>query len=216
MTALSAADQQALAPFVQSEAQWRRLQDYAALLGRWQAKMNLVSPASLPHLWRRHMLDSAQLIQNVPRGTSRIIDLGSGAGFPGLVLAALGGWQVHLVESSQRKCAFLREAARVMGCANVTLHPTRIEAMPRDLKPDLITARALADLPQLCGYMAHLAEDRPDCQALFLKGAEVEKELTATRKLWQIQYQRHQSLSDATGCILHLLQKPEYKQEVKL
>ena len=125
-----------------------RLERYAEALIRWQARINLVAPATLPDLWRRHMLDSAQLLPLLPQGARRLIDLGSGAGFPGLVLAILGVPEVHLVEADQRKCAFLREAARVTQTANILIHNRRIEAMPAE-RFDIVTARALAPLPKL-------------------------------------------------------------------
>ena len=121
-----------------------RLEVYADLLRKWQPKINLIAPSTLPDLWARHFEDSAQLLQLVPECTKRIADMGSGGGFPGLVLAILTGIETHLIESDSRKGAFLREAARLTD-APVTLHTKRLEAMP-SLGADLITARALAPL----------------------------------------------------------------------
>ena len=106
-----------------------RLTVLADLLARWTQRINLVSKSTLPDLWRRHILDSAQLAAHVPPGSRTMVDLGSGAGFPGLVLAAITDLDIHLVESDARKCAFLREAARSMG-RQVTVHNTRIEKLP--------------------------------------------------------------------------------------
>ena len=106
-----------------------RLEAYAELLTRWSARINLVGRDTLADLWRRHMLDSAQLLPLVPDSAQSLIDLGSGAGFPGLVLAILGVRGVELVEADSRKAAFLREAARISE-ANVAIRPCRIAAVP--------------------------------------------------------------------------------------
>ena len=126
-----------------------RLEDYADLLRKWQNAINLVSTASLNDLWRRHIWDSAQLLPHIPADAHSLLDLGSGAGFPGLVLAILGVDGVVLVEADKRKCAFLREAARVTG-TDVTIHDRRIEDMGEEIPPvDVITARAVASLSLL-------------------------------------------------------------------
>ncbi|MBI5164303.1 MAG: 16S rRNA (guanine(527)-N(7))-methyltransferase RsmG [Magnetospirillum sp.] len=178
-----------------------RLRAYADLLVKWQARINLIGPDTVPDLWRRHMLDSAQLFPHLAhRAIHRTVDLGSGAGFPGLVLAILGAPDVHLIESDVRKAAFLREAARVSGTA-VTIHATRAEAVP-PLMADLITARAVAPLGKLLDLAApHLAENG---FCLFLKGRGVEDELTAAQKEWHITVERIPSLTDAASAILDL------------
>jgi len=177
-----------------------RLEIYAALLTRWQARINLVGPDTLPDLWTRHMLDSAQLWPLIPPEARRLADLGSGAGFPGLVLAILGAPDVHLVESDARKCAFLRETARQTG-TTVTILNHRIEQVA-PLSADVITARALAPLSRLLDWAApHLA---PGGQCLFLKGRGAEDELTATAKEWKIGHRRIGSLTDPEGVVLQL------------
>ncbi|MBI2235872.1 MAG: 16S rRNA (guanine(527)-N(7))-methyltransferase RsmG [Magnetospirillum sp.] len=177
-----------------------RLGAYADLLVKWQARINLVGPDTLPQLWRRHMLDSAQLLALIPPTARRVVDLGSGAGFPGLVLALLGAPDVHLVESDARKCAFLREAARVGGTP-VTVINRRIEQVP-PLAADVVTARALAPLARLLEWAApHLA---PGGICLFLKGRGSEDELTQASKDWNITLDRVPSLSDPSGLILYL------------
>lgn len=177
-----------------------RLRAYAELLVRWQAKINLVGPDTIPDLWRRHFLDSAQLIPLLPQSIHRVMDMGSGAGFPGLVLAVMGAPDVHLIESDARKCAFLREVARVTG-TRATIHNCRIEKVP-PLAADLVTARALAPLEKLLDWAApHMA---PGAQCLFLKGRGSEDELTAAAKEWNISVGRVPSLSDPSGAILHL------------
>lgn len=152
---------------------------YVALLEKWQAKINLISKASLPDVWMRHVVDSAQLWPLVPEDATTLTDLGSGAGFPGLVLAVLGedrpGFQVHLIESDTRKCAFLREVIRATG-APATVHNARAGSL--DPWPsDVVTARALAPLPDLLPLANPFVA--PDGIALFLKGRGAKEELTS-------------------------------------
>ena len=177
-----------------------RLIVYAELLEKWQARINLVGPDTLPDLWYRHMLDCAQLMSLIPSHARRLVDLGSGAGFPGLVLAILGAPDVNLIESDARKCAFLREAARVTGTP-VTVINKRIEQVA-PLGADLVTARALAPLVKLLDWAApHLAEQG---ECLFLKGRGAEDELTAAAKEWNISLDRIPSLTDPAGLVLQL------------
>ncbi|CAO3449811.1 16S rRNA (guanine(527)-N(7))-methyltransferase (EC 2.1.1.170) [Azospirillum argentinense] len=177
-----------------------RLAAYEATLRKWQPKINLVGPSTLPDAWRRHFLDSAQLFLLLPEGARVLVDLGSGAGFPGLVLAIMGVPEVHLVESDSRKCAFLREAARVAG-APVTVHNKRIEAVP-PIAADVVTARALAPLNDLLNWAHPFLQDRG--AALFPKGQNVADELTDTTKYWKIRIERFDSRTDPTGTILRV------------
>ena len=171
----------------------------AQLLVKWQPRINLVSSDTLVDLWRRHMLNSAQLAPLIPIGARSLIDLGSGAGFPALVLAALApALHVHLVEADARKCAFLREAAAAMGLL-VTIHPRRIEQMPP--QPfDVVTARALAPLTRLLDLAERFVA--PDTLCLFLKGRGVDGELIEAQKSWRMVVWRRPSLSDPAGTIL--------------
>lgn len=177
-----------------------RLQVFADLLVRWQRRINIVAPSTLPQLWRRHILDSAQLLPLLPPGARRLVDLGSGGGFPGLVLAILGMPEVHLVEADRRKAAFLREAARVSAAAGVRVHPKRIEEL-QPFPVDVVTARALAPLPRLL----RLAEPFLAAGAIgvFPKGAEVDTELTEALRSWTMIVERVPSLT-AEGWILVL------------
>src|SRR5262245_6810510 len=143
-----------------------RLSAYAALLLKWQARINLISAATAGDLWRRHMLDSAQLLPLLPPGTTSLVDLGSGAGFPGLVLSVLGIRDVHLIESDQRKCVFLAEAARAAGAAPI-IHNQRIENA-EEITAGIVTARACAPLDQLLTYAQKFLWH--EGKALFLKG----------------------------------------------
>jgi 16S rRNA (guanine527-N7)-methyltransferase len=179
-----------------------RLQLYADLLEKWQKKINLVGPATIPDLWQRHMLDSAQLFPLLPSPDCQIMDFGSGAGFPGLVLAIMGVPQVTLVESDGRKCAFLAEAMRVTGTGTtVRLENRRIE----EVSPgpvDVVTSRALAPLDKLLA----LAEPflGADTLCLFLKGKKADQELTEATKDWMMQVTKIPSQTDPSGTILKL------------
>lgn len=177
-----------------------RLRTYEALLRKWQPAINLVSKSSAEDVWRRHFLDSAQLARFLPPAAKSLVDLGSGAGFPGLVLAALGVPDVHLVESDARKCAFLREAARSLG-VTVEIHHGRIE----DATPfiaDIVTARALAPLSVLLDLGERFIGPHTIC--LFLKGKGVDEELTKVGERWNMTVTREISASDPSGTILRL------------
>ncbi len=178
-----------------------RLERYLALLVQWQARINLVGKSTLADPWRRHMLDSAQLAPLIPDGARVLADLGSGAGFPGLVLAALRpALDVHLIELDARKCAFLREAARTMG-VSVTIHAARIEAMT-PFRADVVTARALAPLDRLLALAAPFLAPGGVC--LFLKGRGATAELTDSTKHWTMRAERIPSRSDDAGTVLRL------------
>jgi len=178
-----------------------RLEIYAATLIKWQKKINLVSAATLPDLWRRHMLDSAQLFPLLPKGVRVLADLGSGAGFPGLVLAILGVPEVHLIESDQRKAAFLREVARLTG-TTVIIHAERIESLSPTFVPDVVTARALAPLDKLLELSTALFTNNPEF--FFLKGKTLDDELTVAKKAWHMAVHVTKSRTDESGAIIHL------------
>lgn len=192
-----------------SDAALARLTVYAGLITKWQKAINLVAPKTLPELWSRHFLDSAQLLEHAPKDTQRWLDLGSGGGFPGLVIAALSEAHVHLVESDQRKSAFLREAARAMN-VSATVHVKRIESVDAGQlhatmggAPQVISARALAPLPELIGLAYPLAG--PDTVCLFPKGRNAEDELTEARRYWTIQAaEQLPSRTDPDASILRL------------
>jgi len=180
------------------------LRRYADLLVKWQRSINLVAADSLDDLWRRHMLDAAQLYRLLPPGDCRVVDLGSGAGFPGLVLAAMGAGDVHLVESDGRKCVFLAEAARACGLeagVNPVIHRARLEQM-RGLTAEVVTARACAPLDRLLDYAEPFL--RPQSICLFLKGAGAADELTAAANRWRMTVERLPSVSDPSGTILRI------------
>lgn len=163
----------------------QRLETFTALLTKWNGRINLVSKATMPDLWIRHIADSAQLYRLAPHPVDHWADLGSGGGFPGLVIAIQAietgsPARVTLVESDARKGAFLRTAIRETG-APAAVVTGRIEAIA-PLAADVVSARALADLPTLLAFAdRHLA---PGGAALFPKGASWEKEIAAARKAW--------------------------------
>jgi 16S rRNA (guanine527-N7)-methyltransferase len=183
-----------------------RLDRYLDLLGQWQTKTNLVAPSTLPHLWTRHVADSLQLLTIAP--TARTwVDLGSGGGFPGIVLACAlaetAGARVHLVERNSKKAAFLREALRITSAPGI-VHATGIEdivdSIPGSI--DCVTARALAPLHELIGFAEPLVGK--GAKALFLKGQDVESELIEATKYWNIKPNLHSSLTGGQGWIVEL------------
>lgn len=177
-----------------------RLERYAELLTLWQPKINLVGPKTMAEMWTRHFLDSAQLLPLVA-GATRLADLGSGGGFPGLVLAILTGAQTHLVESDQRKAIFLREVSRETS-APVTVHAARAEAL-EPLVADIVTARALAPLAELLPLAyRHI---RPGGRTVFLKGAEWQGEVVAAREQgWMFHVKHFPSVTSPDAAILEL------------
>lgn len=177
-----------------------RLRIYEALLRKWQAKINLVGPATLDDAWRRHFLDSAQLFPLLPANAQVVVDLGSGAGFPGLVLAVMGVPTVHLIESDLRKAAFLREVARETATPAI-VHVKRIEAVT-ELAADVVTARALAPLRTLLEWASPFIGNKGT--ALFPKGQNVEQELTDATIYWNMAADRIDSVTDTSGTILRL------------
>lgn len=178
-----------------------RLETYLGLLAKWQEKVNLVGISTVPDAWRRHFLDSAQLLKYIPDPGGRIVDLGSGAGFPGLVLAIMGAPHVHLIESNVRKCVFLREAARATG-TDVTVVNKRIEAAAWSISADVVCSRACANLSHLIGWANDMLTQDGVC--LFHKGQYVDRELTESQKKWTIAHKSHPSLSDPGGVILEI------------
>jgi 16S rRNA (guanine527-N7)-methyltransferase len=183
-----------------------RLGRYVDLLREWQAKTNLVAPSTLPNLWTRHVADSLQLLALAP-AAKVWVDLGSGGGFPGVVLACAlaetSGAMVHLVERNAKKAAFLREALRVTGSPGMVHLADIGDIVDRVAGPvDCVTARAVAPLHQLIGFAEPLV--RRGAKALFLKGQDVEAELTEATKYWKIKPQLHPSRTGGGGWIVEL------------
>jgi 16S rRNA (guanine527-N7)-methyltransferase len=181
-----------------------RLDKFAALLTDWQRRINLIAPSTLPHIWTRHIADSLQLLRHAP--DAKIwIDLGSGGGFPGVpaacALAQTPGAHVHLVESNGKKAAFLREAVRITGVP-ATVHPERIENFGDSFggNADVVTARALAPLKSLCDQAFPLLAK--GAIGLFLKGQDVEAELTEAAKYWTVAAGLKPSVTSRDGVIV--------------
>jgi 16S rRNA (guanine527-N7)-methyltransferase len=198
-----------------SRETFARIEAHISLLTRWNARINLVSKATIDTVWTRHVADSLQLFDLAPRSASTWIDLGAGAGFPGLVVAALAaekqpGLHVTLVESDARKAAFMASAARAMGL-DVSIEQRRIEALPA--RPhDVVSARALAPLDRLCS-LAHRFSARdtgrqagPGTVFLFPKGARLDSELTAATAHWHIRAERIVSRTDPAATVLRILE----------
>ena len=194
-----------------------RLAGYQALLGKWQKSVNLVGPSTLTQFWGRHAADSAQILQFAPPKADTWLDLGSGAGFPGLVLAILLAEKrptarVHLVESDRKKANFLRTVVRESG-VQAEIHHCRIEALGEKagdkaggdavLPPvDVITARALAALPDLASLMAGFFN--PSTIALLHKGRDWQEELTQTQQYWKLHTRAHASITDAAARLIEI------------
>ena len=179
-----------------------RLKLFVALLEDWNQRHNLISRASINDVWRRHIWDSAQLIEFVPERGKNLVDLGCGAGFPGLILAILlgnrTGFRSVLYEATRKKCDFLTTAVERLGSAT-EIRNARIE----DAAPEIfevVTARACAPLPRLLLYAQ--AFQGPGTRNLFLKGQSVGGELTEAHKSWKMSLARYPSRSDPSGTIL--------------
>ena len=181
-----------------------KLRAFADLVRKWTPKINLVSKASLPDIWERHIRDSAQIYGQVSDWQSWI-DIGSGGGFPGIVVAILSAEEtpdraVTLVESDQRKCAFLRTAARELSL-NVTVKSQRIEQIP-SLDADVLSARALADLTQLLAFAErHLS---PNGTALFMKGAQWWEEHDKAQQMWSYDCEVTKSITNPAAALLRI------------
>jgi 16S rRNA (guanine527-N7)-methyltransferase len=186
-----------------SRETFARLKAYADLLTDWNARHNLVAKSTLPDIWYRHFLDSAQLAPLIPAHAKTLADLGSGAGFPGLVLAAMRpDLAVTLHEATTKKCAFLQAAAERMGI-KAAIRNARLEDLPP--KPfDVVTARALAPLPQLLTYAYPFTG--PNSVCLFLKGQNVGAELTEAHKYWNMQASQVPSQTEPSAAIVTVRQ----------
>ncbi len=194
-----------LSPFDVSRETLDKLTLMAAELARWQAIKNLVGPATLDEVWSRHIADSLQLLHLAPLARTWL-DLGSGAGFPGLVIAIAGaerGLAVDLVESNDRKCAFLRHVARVTD-APARIHAARLEAVIPDFvgRADVVSARALASLDQLLAWTEPLLTT--GTVGLFPKGRDVASELTTARRSWTFQADILPSRTDSAAGIVRV------------
>jgi 16S rRNA (guanine527-N7)-methyltransferase len=178
---------------------------YAALLVEWRQRMNLVAPSTMPHIWQRHFADSAQLYALLPDSAACLVDIGSGAGFPGLVLAIMAQTNqrpltIHLIESIQKKAQFLRAVAAQLNLS-VIVHAERAEAI-KGITADVITARALAPLEEILPLAKNFT--RLDTVLLLLKGARAEEELTSAKQSWHFKHVIIPSRTDPSGKVLRI------------
>lgn len=178
-----------------------RLEAYSDLLARWQRRINLVSTASLADRWRRHFLDAAQLAPLIAGPPRRIADIGSGAGFPGLVLALMGLGPVDLIESDGRKCAFLSEAVRITGALARVVH-ARAENASLDAPAQVITARGFGPIERILAAAAPIA----DQATIYLlpRGRNASERLTGSSKDTNMRIERYASITEPGGVILRL------------
>lgn len=174
-----------------------RIAAYHDLLLKWNKAINLVSPKTLDNAWERHFIDSAQISDLIPNTVKTYADLGCGGGFPGLVIAILRpDIHIHLVESDERKCQFMRNVSRETSTKNITIHTKRIENTTEDFIPDFITARALANLNTLFDYIYPWAAHNPNTQMAFMKGQKAEEEIIEAQKSYNFDHQTHNSITD--------------------
>ena len=195
---------ESLAQFNVSRESLDRLTILVQLLLDWQKHINLIAPSTIPDVWTRHVVDSLQLIPLIPAGVMAIADLGSGAGFPALVLAASQPATVHMYEANAKKAAFLSEALRQMKCVGV-VHRERLEPnMPPKNMPvvQLVTARAFAPLPLLLSLAQPFL--KTGAIALFHKGQDVDTELMESAKDWSLTSLKHSSVTDSQSVILEI------------
>jgi len=191
--------------FVSRET-YEKLCIFYKTLMKWQNSINLISKNSIKNIWERHFLDSAQLYKYVKDINGNILDFGSGAGFPGLVLAIMGKKNIHLVESDYKKCVFLNEIAMLTDI-NITIHNCKIENL-NFFNVDLVTCRALAPLYKLMDYVEAFVSKSPNKnqnlpKVLFLKGKNYQNELLQLQKDNTIHFKEYNSITDKHGKILY-------------
>ena len=190
-----------------SRETYEKLCVFHKILTKWQKSINLISKNTVKNIWERHFLDSAQLYKFVKNIEGNIIDFGSGAGFPGLVLAIMGKKNIHLVESDHKKCVFLKEIAMLTE-TDITIHNCRIEDLSF-IKVDLITCRALASMSKLIEYVEifinkSLTERQKIPKLLFLKGKSYYSEVLELSKTKKISFKEYPSITDTHGKILYI------------
>lgn len=183
-----------------TDDQQKRLNWYLAELLKWQKKINLISRNTTADAWHRHFEDSLQLVPLLPEKAKILIDFGSGAGFPAMVLAYVTDLEIHVIESDARKCAFLTHVSRETQ-GKVIVHNKRIEAVPA-FEADLITSRAMASLEKLLDFASPFISR--ETQMIFPKGKTAQDELTCAEKCWNMQVERFPSLTDSEATIFRL------------
>jgi 16S rRNA (guanine527-N7)-methyltransferase len=182
------------------EAQIKNLEDFVLLLLQENQNFNFIGNSTIEDIWNRHILDCAQLLRFIENKNSKFADLGSGAGFPGIILSILGLREIHLIEKAFRKCEFLRRA-KLFSQKRIFIHQTKLEELAA-IEFDCITSRALAPLDQLLTYSKKFL--KKDGYCLFLKGKNLEKEIELAKKTFQFEYQLHSSLTSSESNIIKI------------
>ena len=188
--------------FSVSRESLQKLRDYQALLIKWQKAINIVSPASLDDAWARHFVDSLQLLSFIPAGVRHVVDLGSGGGFPGMVLTiARGDLNIALVDSDKRKMQFLKTVSRETSTP-VQIYAERVENVLVDIPVDMITARGFASLDVILELAWPAIQINPDLQLLLLKGERAQKEIDATRTDFSFDCTLYESVTHTDASVL--------------
>ena len=194
-----------------SRETFERLERYARLILKWQRTINLISQGTLDKIWERHFLDSAQILRYLPNKPLKILDFGSGAGFPGLVIAIMRpSSNVCLIESDQRKSSFLRAVIREVNIDNADVFNCRIERLSEEnlfsSLPEYIVARALAPLSTLLDYCYPWAVQNKELRMLFLKGQKADEELLEAQKKYKYKAQKHIGILSENQTVGYILE----------
>ena len=181
-------------------SQIKNLEDFVLLLLQENQNFNFIGNSTIEDIWNRHILDCAQLLRFIENKNAKFADLGSGAGFPGIILSILGLREIHLIEKAFRKCEFLRRA-KLFSQKRIFIHQTKLEELAA-IEFDCITSRALAPLDQLLTYSKKFL--KKDGYCLFLKGKNLEKEIELAKKTFQFEYQLHPSITSSESNIIKI------------
>ena len=182
-----------------SEEKYEKLKIFFKLIKLWQKKFNLVSKNSFKTIWERHFLDSYQIIGLIGN-KKKVLDIGSGAGFPAIVCAICSNNNFHLIESNKKKCIFLNEVKEVVGIKNISIFNSRIETIKIDNDYDCILARAVAPLDKLMNYIVKFYKKNMSC--IFLKGKTINKEIEDAKKRFSFDLKFKKSITSDEGRIL--------------
>lgn len=190
-----------------SRETFNKFEIFIEVLLKWQKSVNLISNSTINTIWKRHFLDSAQLYTYSQDIKGNILDIGSGAGFPGMILAMMGNNNVNLIESDQKKCIFMREVARLTN-TKVKIYNCRIEDLDY-MKPELIISRALAPLSKLIEYVdnhmnKNIEENKVTPKLLFLKGKNYNNEIYDLLKIRKLEIDIFPSITDDFGKVLYI------------
>jgi 16S rRNA (guanine527-N7)-methyltransferase len=191
-----------------TKSQEKNLEDFILLLLAENQQFNFIGKSTIEDIWNRHVLDSAQLIKFISDKNVKFADLGTGAGFPGIILSILGLKEIHLVEKSFRKCELLRKA-KLFSPNKIFIHQKKLEELTKT-EFDCIVSRALAPLDKLLSYSVNFL--KKDGYCLFLKGKNLEQELQLAKKEFSFQYETYPSLTSLESKIIKISQIVTIKQ----